>query len=371
MFITNPFPGAFGLDIGDASLKLVQLQRHSPLGREPYFTLSEMRTVALSPGLIVNGEIQQPEIIRKKIINLIGQEGRLKSLKSPWVVVDLPEPQTFLKLIDIDGSPDTLISEDVFFQARKHLPFELETAYVDWQIINPSQGNAAKSQVLVGAVPKLIADSYTYLLEAAGLNPLALEIEAMAITRAMITHNKNYAGMARAILDVGANRSSLIIFDNNSIQFSTSLKFSGNAVTAAIAEQLHLDPEQAEKLKIQNGLVHDRTHPDYLKIVAAAVDGLIEEIKKTLFFYRERFLNANPVTHITLCGGMASFKNMDAVIARQLNTAAHPGTTMKNVVVPDRKKKKPNENLNMVSAIGLALRAAANPLQVFQKNNSL
>ena len=225
MLLRNPFSNAFGLNIGDLSIKLVQL---APLSfyQSRSFKIKEIRSTSLPPGIIVNGEIQQPELVQKKLLYLLGKEGSAFPLiKASWVVASLPEPKTFLKLIDIEDNHESLSSVDIAFQAKKHLPYELEDTYLDWQIIKPDD-NAKKTQVLVGATPKVVADAYISLLESAGLNPIALETEAVAISRAMITSLKDYTGQARAILDLGATRSNLIVYDNNSIQFSNSLSFS-------------------------------------------------------------------------------------------------------------------------------------------------
>lgn len=365
MLLRNPFSGAFGLDIGDLSIKLVQLDS-SPFYERQYFKIKELRTTSLPPGLIANGEIQQPELVRKKLLYLLGKEGgAFKPIRSSWVVANLPEPQTFLKLIDVESSDNELTSVDVAYQAKKHLPFELEDTYLDWQAITPGV-NTQKRQVLIGAVPKIIADSYTYLLESVGLNPVALETEAVAVSRSMITSDKDYTGQARGILDLGGTRSSLIIYDNNSIQFTTTLNFSGELVTAAIEQVLKLDHAHAEELKIKNGLKYDAQNPKYLTAVSGIAENLISEIKTALLFYKEHFNDINTVSRITMCGGMANWANIDNFISRQLKITAHPGHPWKNLHNKKLYDFDINKSLPLASAIGLALRAIQNPLQ----NNS-
>ncbi len=174
----------------------------------------------------------------------------------------------------------------------------------------------------------------------------------------MITANKAYDGEARAILDLGATRSSLMIYDHNSIQFSTTLNFSGELVNTALIQELKLDYEQVENLKIKNGLAYDDQYPGYLKAVTGLTEGLIGEIKTAINFYKEHFSNTNPVTHITMCGGISNMKNIDNFISRKLKISAHPGHPWKNLFNP---KFTETDNLNsrsMASAIGLALRAA-------------
>ncbi|MBI5729372.1 MAG: type IV pilus assembly protein PilM [Candidatus Magasanikbacteria bacterium] len=363
MFINNPFPGAFGLDIGDLSVKLMQMSRHSPLGRAPFFTIEATRAAALPPGAIVNGEIQLPEIVRKKILHLLGADGNYPLLKSPWVVANLPEPKTFLKLIEIETPAEELTDDDIVFQAAKHLPFDMAEGYLDWQVTT-TNGTAKKTTaVLIAAVQKTIADSYTYLLEAAGLSPLALEVEAVALSRALITATKDYSGMARVILDLGGTRSGLTIYDKNTIQFSTSINFSGELITTALMQGLSIDHAAAEKLKIATGAKVNKESPKYLKIIDDLIDQLVGEIKQALQFYREHFAATNPITHITMCGGLSYLENLDTILSHALRISAHPGNVWKNVSASAPPKTKPTDGLELATVVGLALRAAQNPLR--------
>lgn len=362
MLLRNPFTGAFGLDIGDLSIKLIQLEP-AEFFRKHYFRLKELRATSLPPGLIVNGEIQQPEMVLKKLLFLLGKDGgAFKSIRSPWVVANLPEPKTFLKLINIETSDNVLTSVDIAYQAKKHLPFELEDAYLDWQVINPA-ADAKNTQVLIGAVPKTTADSYTYLLESAGLHPTALEIEAVPLARALITAEKDYTGQARAILDIGATRSSLIIYDNHSIQFSMVLNFSGELITSAIELGLKIEHAAAENLKIKNGLKYDAQNPKYLTVVSVLAENLVNEIKTALLFYKEHFGASNTVKHITMCGGVANWENLDNFLSRQLKITSRPGHPWKNLFNKKLYDYDNEKSLSLACVIGLALRAAQNPLQ--------
>lgn len=362
MLLRNPFSHAFGLNIGDLSLKLVQLVPAS-FYYAHQLKIKEVRSTPLPPGMIVNGEIQQPELVRKKILHLLGKEGGgFPLINSPWVVSSLPEPKTFLKLIDIENENDAFSSVDIAYQAKRHLPYEIEDTYLDWQVIKPNN-NKKRTQVLIGAVPKTIADAYTYLLESAGLNPIALETEASAIARAMITFDKDYTGQARAILDLGATRSSLIIYDNNSIQFSNSITYSGETITLAISQALKIEHAQAEQLKIKNGLRYDAKHPKYLPTVHGIIENLIKELKTALLFYTEHFDENNTVSGITLCGGASNLENIDSFIAKELKIPTVLGHPWKNLNNKKLYEYEQRASLSMASAIGLALRSIQNPFQ--------
>jgi len=359
MFLQNPFNGAFGLDVGDLSIKLIQLKTHWNLKNKTYYTVEEMRSISLPPGYIVDGEIQQPEMVRKKLLRLLGKTENRKAITCPWVVADLPEPKSFLKIIEIDVPEEELTDDDIIAQAKKHLPLDIEKTYLDWQVVE-NGGNKNSTKVVIGASTKSTADIYTYLLESVGLRLLALEFEGVSIARAMITSSKDYEGEARAILDLGATRSSLIIYDNEAIQFSMEINFSGEILTTAIAQGLKIDHAKAEKLKIKNGLIHDKNFPKYIKVVSQFTDDLIEKIEEVIKFYKDHFKETNDITHITMCGGLSNLKNLDKVLSEKLKIETAPGHAWKNLLHPDENYFSETNGLPYASAIGLALRAVGN-----------
>ena len=363
MFLTNnPFYGAFGLDFGDSSIKLVQIIKKFNLRGRPSFELKLLRKVELLPGCIAQGEILQPEAVKQKILHLLGYEGNeFKKLSCPWLVFNLPVTKGFLKLIEIKTPPVQVTTEDVKLEAVKHVPFDIKEAYLDWQIINKEEEEAKTSLVLVGLAPKNIVDSYCSILDNLGLNPIAIELEDLSIARAMITGNKTYMGEARAILDLGASRSTIIIYDKGSIQFSQIINFSGELIHTALMQALKIERSEAEELKNKNGLTYDPAHPLYLKTVSEIAEKLLSDIAKAINYYANHFSSPNPVTHITMSGGVAALKNLDKIITKKLGVGAYPGNAWKNIYNEKLINRDRYELLSFASAVGLGLRASEEP----------
>ncbi|MFA5770920.1 MAG: pilus assembly protein PilM [Patescibacteria group bacterium] len=356
MFNNNPFEGAFGLDIGDLSLKLVQLSSPSVFNRDNRYKIESMNSIILPPGYIVNGEIQQPEMVRHKLLQLLGKSGHGKKINSPWVVADLPEPKTFLTSIQVDIPIEQITQEDVEYHCQKHLPFDLTEAYLDWQVITPPE-KTRLTRILIGATQKTIADSYTYLLESVGLQPISLEVESLAIARSLM-NEENSAG---AILDIGATRSSIIIYDGGGVRFSTTINFSGELINMALIQQLKITYDEAEELKIKNGLNYTKEKPDYLKIINELIESLIIEVKKTITYYQDHYPQTTPIEKIELCGGMSQMQNLLPTLARRLKIKFRLGNTWKQIKTEKLTDSQKNQGLTMVSATGLALRAIINP----------
>lgn len=356
MFGKNPFDDAFGLDIGDLSLKLIQLSVAKKQKDKTIYRIEDSRQIALPAGYIVNGEIQQPEMVRKKLLQLLDKVGYKNRITSPWVVADLPEPKTFLTSIEFDMLGDQITKEDIEFQCQKHLPFDLNSAYLDWHII-PRTADQKTTRVLVGAVEKIASDSYTYLLQSANLQPIALEVEALAIARVLINQNSGCG----AILDLGATRSAIIIYDRGGVRFSTSLDFSGEIINTALSQNLKMDYQKIEEMKIKNGLNYIKEFPNYLKIIDEIIEGLVIQIKKALDYYEDHYPNTEVVEKIILCGGIAEMENLRDTLVLRLNIPCEFSNSFQNIEsknLTDENKKNP---MTMVSALGLAMRATVNP----------
>ncbi|MEK7644155.1 MAG: type IV pilus assembly protein PilM [Patescibacteria group bacterium] len=361
---TNPFPRAFGLDIGDLSIKIVQLERDSFFWRRPKFVLKAVRGIHLPYGLIVNGEVQKPEEVRHYIAKLLKGNGQKeKPVRSPWVLASLPETQGFIKLISLNKPDSEVIADDIIMESRKHLPYtEDDKYYLDWMILPTQNEGENKTKILIGAIPKNISDMYTYLLESLGLGVVGLEIEALSIVRSMVTAAKNYTGEARAILDIGATRTSFIVYDNDSVQFSTSIPFSGEVMNTAIVQNLKITYEKAEEMKKKYGLEYDKKSAAWAQVMRL-IDQFVGNIEQAIQFYYSHFAGTNKINHITMCGGGANLKKLPEILATKLGVECAPGKPWKNVaeekdIIP--KFITENESTSYATAIGLGIRAADN-----------
>jgi type IV pilus assembly protein PilM len=210
----------------------------------------------------------------------------------------------------------------------------------------------------MGAAPKSLVDDYTNLLEKAGLAPIALEIEATAISRAIVAFEE-FTDEAVGILDIGATRSSLVIYDSGALQMSISIPISGNDITKLVSDSLSVSMDDAEKLKRECGLDADRCEDKMWNILLPLIDDITEKIRNALRFYKIGFPAGKKIERLYLCGGGALFKEIDTVLSRKLTIKAQRGNALVNLSpkLPKAFPKK-DETLMYATAIGLAIRAA-------------
>lgn len=213
MFFNNNSTYPIGMDISDLSLKFVQLNKI-----RNKITIQAMGKTSLPAGLIEGGEIKNKEGVAKKIKKLIANP-QFGKISSGEIISCLPETKTFIKLIEVERTPNPM-REIISNEIEKHIPMPINEMYYDWQIIKTPD---SKQSVLIGAAPQNIVSQYANLLKEAKYSIVALEIEPISICRSLLAEEalkfegafeKNYG-----IIDIGAKRTSMIIYSKNTILF--------------------------------------------------------------------------------------------------------------------------------------------------------
>ncbi|MDP3986329.1 MAG: type IV pilus assembly protein PilM [Candidatus Veblenbacteria bacterium] len=349
----QPQQTSIGLDISDRSLKAVQFKRNLKGGLSPQ-AFSECE---LPAGIFDDGELKQPELLARALGELLGNP-KFGTFNTTYVTASLPETKTFIKMIDIPPMPTEEIKQAVKWEAEHHIPIPIEDTYWDWQQIGTPAANA-RLPVLLAVVPKNIVDSYTQAITQAKLVPLALEVEAVPIARSLLplTTTEPKGTASTMIIDVGATRTSLMVIDLGTIQFTVSLPISGRRITETIASALKLTETQAEKAKLICGLDPKKCHGAMGEILHQTMDELVNRIRESIVFYREHFPQGNQIGNIVLCGGGANFKLIDKYLGDKLQLPVERGNPWQHLE-PTPVPLKPNELISYTTAIGLALRAA-------------
>ena len=346
--LTNKFD-AFGLDIGDRSIKAVYIKKNSSKFCLESFGSINVPTDILNKGIISNVE-ELSNIIKKLIKNCSP-----KPIQTKYVHACLPETHTFIKMITIKKMDEKEIGAHIRDILPNYIPLEQNESYIDWQIIETNEKNNESLNILVGAVPKTTADAYTEMLLKANLIPVSLQIEAEAISRAIKHDNDDKTETSCfAIIDIGATRSSFILIDNKTIQFAVSLPTAGVEITQIIAQKLKISLEEAEKAKKMFGMDKKKCEGSVAKILDQEILELAQNIQKNNNFYIEHFKGAKPISSIILCGGGANLINLKESLKFNLPKLTiqfgYPIIDFENVT-----EEMQDYSLSFTTAIGLGL----------------
>ena len=337
-----------GVDIGDRMLRLVRLKKS---GKK--FIVTTANEIQMPEGILKAGEIFDEKILTDLIKKLV-KTARGSKIATKNVISVLPEQKTFIKVMAIDLGSESYDKKKIPDLIKKelinHIPLSLEELYLDWQVLSHTKTSAI---VLVGAVTRVISDNYRIALEHAGLIPYILEVEAAPIIRTIIEEKDN---SPKIVIDFGASRTGLIVYDHHTVQFTVSLPLSGDQITKTIAQILNIDLTKAEEAKVICGLDTEKCEGALRKVLFDAIDNLAEHIEKTISFYQDQSSNARPFSKVILVGGGANFLKINEVLQEKLNLPVEIGNPLLKSIIVKKDILPKNKLLSYATAIGLALR---------------
>jgi len=348
--IFNFSNSAFGLDLSDLSVKAIQFEKKGSQDRIRSFGM-----VDIPQGVISNGEVLKKEIVVSKIKELLQKTGP-KKLNSNKAICSLPETKAFLRLINFPKMKEEEIKEAIKWEIEANIPLPLEQVYFDWQLLNKNfSKNKDGSSALIAAISKDVTDQFLEILEAAGLDPIGLEIESMAQVHSLIKENER--GKTILIIDIGDRRTSFIILAENIPCFTSSIPFSAGLLTNSLSKALKLSFNEAEKVKLNYGIGSFAKKDPVFKAVSPALKNLVFEIERSMNFYITELKYSVSIDRIILCGGGALTKGLVPYLSKKINKKINLGDPWINLDLGNQIPPIPkDQSVKYSTAVGLALK---------------
>lgn len=299
----------FGLDIGHASLKIMQINKPSAhqsviLG----YGISDF-----APEAIQNGEIVKPEIIANAAHELF-EKKLVGTISSRRVACSLPTAHTFSRLIKIPVMDHHDILEAIHLEAEQYIPIPLDSLYIDYEI---SQQDSSGIELLLVATPKKIVDSYLNVLQALSLEPVAFEPNMSAASR-LLKLVGNLSSEPSILIDLGSVTTDIAIYDKTLLVAST-VNAGGDTMTNLMASSMHLTLPQAVELKGQFGISYSDKQQRIMDAIKPQLQTLIHEIEKSIRYHSERAAKSgNKISQIITVGGGAVLPGLNQYLSREL-----------------------------------------------------
>lgn len=341
-----------GVDIGTSNIKVVQLR---PQGEEFVLETYGIANVAFQ---IANKDSAQAVAQTAEILkNLLKKAGATTNR----IAASLPNSVVFTSVIELPKIPEDEMKAAIEFEAKKYVPLPLEEVSLQWSVIQEKprinldtnlgsvgRTNENKNKILLTAVPTVVVNNYRKVFEMAGLEPYALEIEAISLIRSLVNEDDKTVIM----VDMGAKNTSINLVDNGYLRFSKNLSVGGDTVTSSIAQSLSVNFMRAEQFKKDFGLSpQGQQMPQVMRPV---LDIIKNEAMQLISLFESK---GNRVDQILLSGAGAKlpglkdfFTNLGkpVLFATPWTKIAYPAE-LRPIIEP--------LGLNLAVAVGLAMRS--------------
>jgi type IV pilus assembly protein PilM len=334
-----------GLDIGCSSIKLVELKED-----KNGFKLQNLALSPLPPEAIVDGALMDSVTIIDTIRDLM----TASRTKTKDVVTSVSGHSVIVKKISLPLMTEAELEESIQWEAERYIPFDINDVNIDFQIFGSTSENPEVMDVVLVAAKKDIINDYVSVIMESGLNPVIIDIDSFALENMLAMNYDIEKEEAIAIANVGASITNMNIIKNNISAFTRDIFKGGNQVTEEIQRQLHVDHEEAEKIKV--GTKVDLTsQPIIQNVLKTASESLAIEIGNSLDFFQST-TTYEKISKIYLSGGGSKIKDFDIILQQQIGIPVE-------VVNPFKKIDYSGKNFDMeylreigpIMAVGVGL----------------
>lgn len=344
---------SYGLDIGSFAVKMVEIENDAGRYKLKGYSIVEIYGRGEEFDVERASYSRQVEALRSCFKQMKVNPRRVRNLNCSMGGTGVAVKQ--IRSIPLAAEE---LESSLSFEARKHLPLDDTDAILDFQIL---EGGTESSQmdILLVATTKKEFEYKIKLLRELGLKPRIIDAESTALVNSyLIARGKPVEEGALVFLDIGAKFSSLTIFDDKSVLFSREIPIGGHKLTEDVRTLHDMDYRDAENLKKEKGMGafladSDESSSSIRVARRMAIDGLIDEIRRSLRYYTKE-TGTREFDRILISGGAAAMPNLNSHLAQALSMDVELYNPCEMFMVPPGFSDAAAAQL--ATACGLALR---------------
>jgi general secretion pathway protein L len=282
-----------GLDMGSHAVKAVELRQ----------TLRELDLVQMRALPVSDAPPSLPAELRDFL--------QTYDLPREFVITSVAGDRLSTRRVSFPFKDQRKIRAALRYEVEAQVPFELDDYFVDFEVAAESD---SRTDAVAALVPRaevaLLLDS----LREAGVEPRIVEAEGLAL--ANLSAFFPLPG-ARLLADVGHRKTTLCLSIDGRAVASRTIAVAGHAVTRALAAELGIGEVEAERRKIEAGVLGAGRAPG---AAAAVLDRLARELVRTVESLEPTLPvrdGAPAIDEVTLFGGSAHLHRLDEYLSER------------------------------------------------------
>ena len=336
-----------GLDIGSGLVKVAVID-HSR--SEP-----ELTKVAIWPLLadaIVEGEVMDPGIVSDAIGSALSAAG----VKHKDVVTAVGGRDVIIKKIQIERVKEAEARNLMRWEAEQHVPFDMESVELDFQILDPDGTDPQMSVLLVAAKRELIENKLRLLTDA-GLTPMIVDVDAFALHNAFELNHPDAMNGVVALVNIGHEVTNINILEDGVPILTRDLTVGTRRFREDLQRERGLGADEADKL-IQG---YDRS-PHLDAVIESRGEEIAVGLERAAAFLASSSRSGAQLRSAFTSGGGSRMPGLTEALSTRMRIPVQQANPLANLKVRDGAL----ENLVtdevaplLMLPIGLALRHAA------------
>lgn len=318
-----------GVDIGSANIKAVQVEPH-----RDRFRIIRAAQQKTPPGALRDGIIMDREAVATAVKQML----KAANISASSVVMAVSGPTVIVRQIKMPRMPEAALLKSARYEAGKYISSSVEDSAIAFEILGALPDEPGQMEVMMVAAPKEMVESRVDVIEKAGLEAASVDTAAFALQRALVDCNRSYFedDALRAIVEIGASHSEVILLQGPTFALSRSVPISGNTLSDALKNQLRIDDAEAErrKLELDLSVLIQGGDPEMLetaRVLQSVVDELLREIRRSASYYQSQISEqkgTQPLTEVLLSGGSAQMTGLAQYVTARLGVDARVASAL-------------------------------------------
>lgn len=306
-----------GLDIGSGLIKVAVID-HSKKTPE----LVRVTVTPLLADAIVEGEVMDPGIVADAIKAALTAAG----VKADNVVTAVGGRDVIIKKISIERVKESQARELMRWEAEQHVPFDMESVELDFQILDPD-GEGLEMSVLLVAAKRELIESKTRILTDAGIEPSIVDVESFALHNAFeLNHPDAMSGLV-ALVNIGHDVTNIIVMDDGVPLLTRDLTVGTRRFREDLQRERGLGAEEAQAL-LQG---YDRSH-HLESVTETRGEEIAVGIERAAAFLAQNSRGSG-LRAIYSCGGGSRIPGLNDMLAHRLGLPVQQANPLANVNV--------------------------------------
>jgi type IV pilus assembly protein PilM len=242
------------------------------------------------------------------------------------------------------------------WEAEQHVPFDMESVELDFQILDPDADGLEMNVLLVAAKRELI-DSKVRLLTDVGLQPAIVDVDAFALHNAFeLNHPDAMQGMV-ALVNIGHDVTNINILEEGVPVLTRDLTLGTRHFREGLQRERGLGIEESDKL-LQG---FDRS-PHLDAVLETRGSEIATGIERAVAFLASNTRGGATVRATYTCGGGARIPGLTEALAARLRIEVQQANPLAALAVRDGAMEglvTDEVSALLMLPIGLALRQVA------------
>ncbi len=316
---------ALGLDIGTASVKIVQLRRE-----KEKIILDTYGEIALGPyGGMAAG--QAVHLGEEKLVEAIKDVIKEAKVTARDTVVSIDSSAAFVSLVKVPKVEDSELRTMMPFEARKYIPIPLTEVQMDWWHI-PTTVNIGAAErminVVLAAVKNETLTTYDRIVKQLELTNVEYEIQGYSMLRSV---SPKSSGMV-LYADVGSQYTTLSLIHNSTVLDMHVISRGSQDSTIQLSKALSIPIDTAEETKRTFGYFGDKSNPYIKDVMQLSSYPLFGEVARLSLMYERKYNQT--IEGIILSGGGARLPGILEAYNETVHIPARIATPFEQIEVP-------------------------------------